>query len=158
MEHVLTNNVAGRQLLASCQIFMIIKFSLSLVNFASPGQSLMIWVFTCLIFAFPNQVWIIFLVPRVFENFENRFAGQKRGLWSFSGLADPKFGFRQCKIWVTQVWPNGPGGTLIWVPSVYFQGAASELQNFWFSFSPIQHWNIQIQSLGRKPLLVMCLA
>jgi hypothetical protein len=83
------------------------------------------------------------LVLGLFENFEIRLAGLKRGLSTFSVLADqanPKFGFRLCKIWETQVWPNGPDGTLIWVPPVYFQGAASKLQNFNFRF---QHFNIQ---------------
>jgi hypothetical protein len=83
------------------------------------------------------------LVLGLFENFENRLAGLNRVLSHFSALAeqaDPKFGFRPSKTWVTQVWPNGPDGTQIWVPPVYSQGAASCLQNFYFSF---QHFNIQ---------------
>jgi hypothetical protein len=42
------------------------------------------------------------LFLEVFEKFENRLAGQKCGLPSFSGLADlaaPKNGFRQCIFW-----------------------------------------------------------
>lgn len=78
------------------------------------------------------------MVLGLFEKFENRLAGQNRGLPNFSALADlavPKIGFRQCIFWETQNWPNGPASTLKQVPPVFPEGSASLLQNFYFLFS-----------------------
>ena len=104
-------------------------------------------MFTCLFFALPNQKCLIFLILGVFENFEKRLAGQKRGLPIFLGLADlavPNIGFRQCKFWEFQNWPNGPGGTLKWVPPVYSEGATSNLQNFCFHFVSIKNMYYEV--------------
>ena len=88
-------------------------------------------MFKCLIFALPYQKYLISLILGVFENFEKRLAGQKRGLPNFLPLADlavPKIGVRQCVFWEFQKWPNGPGGTLKWVPPVSSEGSARHLQ------------------------------
>jgi hypothetical protein len=91
----------------------------------------------CLIFAFPNQSYNKFSFPRVFEKFENRFAGQNSGLPLLAALADlaaPKIGFRQCIFWVFQNWPNGPGGSQNRVPPVYCEVSASHLQKIFDIF------------------------
>lgn len=97
----------------------------------------MICMFTCLIFALPNQKYLISLILGVFKNFENRLAGQKRGMPNFLPLADlavPKIGVRQCIFWEFQKWPNGPGGTLKWVPPVSSEGSARHLQKIFVIF------------------------
>ena len=80
------------------------------------------------------------MILGVFENFEKRLVGQKRGLPFSEGLADlgvPKIGFRQYNFWEFQKWPNGPGGTLKWVPPVFSEGSARHLQKFFlFLLSP----------------------
>ena len=126
-----------------------------------PGQSLRICGFTCLIFAFPNQVLIIFLVLGLFENLVNRLAGINRVLSTFPGLTDqtdPNIGFRLYKFWVTHNLPNGPDGTQFWVPPVYSQGAASTCRILFFVFniSTPKHQNTIL--LARYPLPAMCLA
>ena len=115
----------------------------------------MVCAFTCPIFAFTNQIWIIFLVLGVFEKFENRLAGQKRGLPTFSGLADlaaPKIGFRQCIFRATQKWPNGPDRTQFRVPSVYLQDSASFPANFFLAFDISTSTQQQIILFRYKPI------